>query len=95
MRPTDAVVVSLWPSEYDAKYRGLKKRLRACDNRLSITFEPLIYPHDFLKAIKRLDNGYNQIVLDARSLRIDDLATSIHWRYGRSRSRGGMVIRTT
>jgi hypothetical protein len=62
---------------------------------LPITFEPLIYPHDFLKAIKRLDNGYNQIVLDARSLRMDDLATSIHWRYGRSQGRGGVVIRTT
>ena len=33
MRPIDAVVVSLWLSEYDAKYPGLGKCLKARENR--------------------------------------------------------------
>ena len=33
MRPTHAVVVSLWPSEYDAKYPGLGKCVKAHENR--------------------------------------------------------------
>ena len=46
MRPTDAVVESFWPSEYDARNRGFKKKLA-----LPITFETHIYPHDFLKSL--------------------------------------------
>lgn len=33
MRPIDAVVVSLWPSEYDAKNRGREKRIKAYESR--------------------------------------------------------------
>jgi len=50
MRPTDAVVVSFWPSQYDAKNRGFKNESKPVKIGLPITFEPLIYPHDFLKS---------------------------------------------
>ena len=49
MHPIDAACVSIWPSDYHAKFNGIAIRFKAYGKGLAITQYPLKYPHVYQK----------------------------------------------